>query len=129
MLLALRSAERAFYPGVWDLVGGHSAPGEAPDDTLVREVREETGVTPIAFEEVAVLEEPNPAEHGDARYHVFVVTGWAGREPRLQGPEHSELRWVNLDQALTLSLAHPQYGKLFLSMLSMEGPATEDARH
>ncbi len=78
MLLAKRSAERAFYPGVWDVIGGHCADGEAPGDTLAREVKEEIGVTPCAFDEVAVLAEPHPTKHGEARYHIFVVTrvGW-----------------------------------------------------
>ncbi len=30
VLLARRSDDRAFYPGVWDVIGGHCEPGEAP---------------------------------------------------------------------------------------------------
>jgi 8-oxo-dGTP pyrophosphatase MutT (NUDIX family) len=52
-------------------------------------------------------------EHGDAQYHIFLVTAWAGGEPRLQNSEHSELRWVDLDHAMALPLAHPGYGQLF----------------
>lgn len=70
-------------------------------------MEEEIGVTPRAFEEIAVLAEPCPAEHGGARYHIFFVTAWDGGEPRLQGSEHSELRWVSLECALGLPLAHP----------------------
>jgi 8-oxo-dGTP diphosphatase len=117
MLLAKRSAERAFYPGVWDVIGGHCEDGEAPGDTLVREVTEEIGVIPSAFAELAVLGEPDPATHGEAQYHLFIVTAWVGGEPRLRGSEHSELRWVTLDHALTLPLAHPEYGGLLRSVL------------
>jgi 8-oxo-dGTP diphosphatase len=117
MLLARRSVERAFYSGVWDVIGGHCERGEAPGDTLVREVEEEIGVTPRTFEEIAVLEEPQPAEHGDARYHIFLVTAWDGGEPRLQGSEHSELVWVSLDRALALPLAHSGYSELFREVL------------
>jgi 8-oxo-dGTP pyrophosphatase MutT (NUDIX family) len=117
MLLARRSEQRAFYPGVWDIVGGHCEGEETPADTLVRELEEEIGVTARAYEEVAVLEEPRPAEHGEARYHVFVVTEWDGDEPRLASSEHSELRWVGLDEALALPLAHPAYGALFRVVL------------
>jgi len=79
MLLARRSAERSFYPGVWDVIGGHCEGDEAPGDALVRKVQEEIGVTPHTFEEIAVLAEPQPAEHGEARYHIFLVTaGTAG---------------------------------------------------
>ena len=118
MLLAKRSAGRSFYPGVWDVIGGHCEGDEVPGDALVREVEEEVGVTPRTFEEIAVLAEPNPVEHGEARYHIFLVTAWGGGEPRLRGSEHSELRWVNLEGALGLPLAHPGYGELFSTALA-----------
>jgi 8-oxo-dGTP diphosphatase len=117
MLLARRSTERILYPGVWDVIGGHCECGEAPSDAVVREVEEETGVTPRTFEEIAVLAEPQPHEYGEARYHIFLVTAWTGWEPRIQGSENSELRWVSLDNALALPLAHPGYGQLFSAVL------------
>ena len=113
MLLARRSPDRVFYPGVWDVVGGHCEAGETPGEALVREVEEEIGVRPSMFREVAVLPEPRPEQHGEARYHIFLVTAWSGGEPRLGGSEHSELRWVSLESALSLPLAHPGYGRLF----------------
>ena len=117
ILLAKRSADRTFYPAVWDIVGGHCETNETPADTLVRELREEVGITARAFEEIAILGEPDPTTHGDARYHIFIVTAWDGGEPRLLGSEHSELRWLSLDQALALPLAHPGYGELFQAIL------------
>jgi|WetSurMetagenome_2_1015567.scaffolds.fasta_scaffold10612_8 8-oxo-dGTP diphosphatase len=117
LLLAKRSEDRTFYPGVWDIIGGHCEGDERPADTLVRELEEEVGVQACAFEETAVLGEPHPAAHGEARYHVFIVTAWDGVEPRLLGSEHSELRWLSLDQALALPLAHPGYGGLFQAIL------------
>ncbi len=76
ILLARRSADRSFYPGVWDVIGGHCERDEAPADALVRELREEIGVTARAFDEIAVLPEPQPIEHGEAQYHIFIVTAW-----------------------------------------------------
>ncbi len=126
ILLARRSEDRKFYPGVWDVIGGHCEGGGAPGDTLVRELEEEVGVKAYAFEEIAVLEEPQPAEHGEARYHMFVVMAWGGGEPRLLGSEHSELRWVSLDHALALPLAHPGYAGLFRAVLRRGGARERD---
>src|SRR5438309_6526282 len=109
ILLAKRAEDRTFYPGVWDLVGGHCEGDETPAATLGRELGEEIGVRPSAFEEIAVLEEPRAAEHGQAQYHVFLVSAWDGGEPRLLGSEHSELLWLSLEKALALPLAHPGY--------------------
>jgi NUDIX domain len=36
ILLATRSSDRAFYPGVWDIVGGHFEADELPGDALTR---------------------------------------------------------------------------------------------
>ena len=43
-LLLLRSAGQKF-PHKWDLPGGHIHVGEDPKDGLIREVKEETGIT------------------------------------------------------------------------------------
>ena len=45
-LLLLRSAGQKF-PHKWDLPGGHIHVGEDPKGGLIREVREETGITLI----------------------------------------------------------------------------------
>jgi 8-oxo-dGTP pyrophosphatase MutT (NUDIX family) len=49
VLLGRREAGRAFYPGVWDVLGGHLEPGETSEQALARELREEVGVTPTAW--------------------------------------------------------------------------------
>ena len=121
VLLARRAGDRRFYPDVWDVIGGHCEGDETPAETLVRELEEEIGVKPSAFEEIAVLEEPRPAEHGEAQYHVFIVTAWDGGGPHLLGSEHSELRWLSLANALALPLAHPGYVDLFRAVLSRDG--------
>jgi len=125
ILLARRSADRSFYPGVWDVVGGHCEGNETPTAALIRELEEEIGVRAVAFEQIATLEEPRPVEHGEAKYHIFAVTAWTG-EPRLLNAEHSELRWLSLDQALVLSLAHPRYGQLFRAVLEGRSQPNRD---
>jgi 8-oxo-dGTP diphosphatase len=49
ILLGQRSAERSFYPGVWDVFGGHVEPQESYQQALLRELHEELGIIPTAW--------------------------------------------------------------------------------
>ncbi len=122
ILLARRSDDRALHPGVWDMPGGHRQGSETSAETLVRELGEEIGITPRDFEEIAVLPESRPDAYGEAEYHVFLVTAWDGGEPRMRGDEHSELRWVTLDEARGLRLAHPAYRELLSEVVRRRDP-------
>ena len=116
VLLGKRFEDRAFYPGVWDVIGGHCEDGESPTDTVLRELQEEIGVRALSLEEIAVVSEPNPSRHGDGEYHIFVVTAWEG-EPSLSKAEHSELRWLDMDHAQALTLPDPIYCSLLSAAL------------
>lgn len=109
VLLGKRSSDRKLYPDLWDAIGGHAVQGESPAQALCRELHEEIGITPTEFRELGVLEELRPGTHGQAQYHIFVVTRWHGAEPTRRNAEHSEIRWVAIDEALGLELAHPGY--------------------
>lgn len=111
LLLGLRRADRDSWPGCWDLVGGHLEPGETPEQALVREVEEETGVTALDFHELATI--ALGAGDRSLTYHVYLVTRWSG-EPAMRGEEHDELRWFAPDQACSVEpLASPHYPALF----------------
>ena len=117
ILLAKRSQTNPFYPGVWDIIGGHCKEGETPEQTLAREFEEEVGVTPLVFTQVAILYDPEP-EHQDYVYTVYVVTEWTGSPENLAPHEHSEIGWIDINDAVSLNLAHPDYPALFTSVRS-----------
>ncbi|MFX1250815.1 MAG: NUDIX hydrolase [Promethearchaeota archaeon] len=119
ILLGKRSADRKFYPNVWDLIGGHCKGNETPEQTLLRELQEEVGVRPTKFIHLEVLYEPNPEVYGDYEYHVYLVTDWIG-SPLNLSDEHSELNWFDIDEASKLELAHPKYLELFKSIKIMD---------
>ena len=107
LLLGRRAAHRS-YPGCWDIIGGHVEPGETIEQTLVREVEEEIGVTPVRFALLASLQ----AE--DVELHIYRVDAWTGGNPAMHGDEHVELRWFSVDAACTLTnLASDQYIRIF----------------
>lgn len=109
VLLGHRSPGLAYYPNVWDLIGGHAKPGESPEVALVREVEEEIGCIPSEWRLLEVAQEPNPDSHGPGEFHVFLVTAWSGYEPRIANTEHDELRWFRPSEARCLQLADPAY--------------------
>ena len=113
VLLGKRAGHRAFYPDVWDMPGGHCEPCETPEQTLVRELSEEIGVTPTAWH---LLDEVRAELRGDEELLVlrlYVVTDWTGTPRNLMPEEHSEVAWFTLDDACGLELAHPDYPGMF----------------
>jgi 8-oxo-dGTP diphosphatase len=124
ILLGQRSATRTFYPNVWDVFGGHIEPGEQQHQTLVRELQEELGITPMqwTYLETLVLSIPtHPNEPPDQlSIHLYLVTAWSGTPANRQPDEHSAINWFSLAQASQLNLAHPTYPTLFARYLASD---------
>ncbi|MBI2850401.1 MAG: NUDIX hydrolase [Chloroflexi bacterium] len=113
VLLGKRCSDRDFYPDTWDLPGGHCKDNETPEETLLRELKEELGITITEFNYVALLHEPKVSLYGEYYYHIYLVTNWLGAVRNLTTGEHSEIRWFEPDDALKLDLVHPDYPALF----------------
>ena len=114
LLLGKRARGRAYYPGVWDVPGGHCEPGEPPEQALVRELREELGVTPTAWRPLGEFRPPPGDLQAESLVlHLYVVTAWEGTPHNRQPAEHAEIAWFDLDEACGLDLAHPSYPALF----------------
>jgi 8-oxo-dGTP pyrophosphatase MutT (NUDIX family) len=100
VLLAHRSPDRRWYPGAWDLPGGHVGAGEQPSSALRRELREELGV------EGDVVGEPFASVRGrDFRMDIWVVDRWTGEPTNCAPDEHDALAWLSPDELGGLVLA------------------------
>lgn len=112
ILLGKRSAEREFYPNIWDVFGGHLKPDESREDALRRELSEELRIVPTKWEFLLTADEPNPAENGNGQYHLYLVTAFDGTPQNLQREEHAIVKWFEFEEARNLPFAHPLYVKL-----------------
>jgi 8-oxo-dGTP diphosphatase len=123
VLLGRRTANREFYPDVWDVLGGHLEPGETSERALVRELREEIGVTATAWVSFREFRESLPGGNGSIVLHLYSVTSWKGTPRTLSSEEHSEVSWFAVEDACRLTLAHPSYPELLRRVASLASSA------
>ena len=74
----------------WIGVGGRFEPGESPEDCLLREVREETGLTLTSWRYRAVVTFVSD-EWGTEYMHLFTAEGFTGE---LADCDEGELVWL-----------------------------------
>ena len=121
ILLGWRSPTRSAYPNVWDVFGGHVEPGERHSHTLVRELREELGITPSDWTYVETLTIAMPeGQDGPSdllEMHLYLVKAWSGTPANRQLHEHATIQWFSLAEAVELDLAHSTYPQLFAHFL------------
>jgi len=121
VLLGRRSPTRDYYPDVWDVFGGHIEAGEQQSQTLIRELQEELGITPVEWNYLETITIPASSsdEPSDSLIlHLYLVTEWAGTPQNLQLHEHSTMGWFSVAEAVELPLADPSYRELFARYLS-----------
>lgn len=113
-LLCHRVPAREWYPGLWDLPGGHVEAGETPVDALVRELDEEIGILATRVDPGALLR----VDEEDLDLTVFLVAAWVG-EPRIvDSAEHDELRWCSSADLRTLPIVDVRLVGLLTSLLA-----------
>ena len=116
VLLRLRAPSKKAWPLHWDSIGGHVEAGESLEEALIREAREEVGVTPVEFRLIATVRERKPEIYGDALHHVYAVTAWRGGEPANICDEHTELKWFGISEMLLLTnivdADYPRFARL-----------------
>ena len=102
--------------GKWIGVGGKFQDGESPEDCILRECREETGLTLTEYRYrglVTFVSNQAPTEY----MHLFTASAWTGT-PR--ACSEGELAWIKKADLLSLPLWEGD--KLFLRLLDEDAP-------
>lgn len=73
LLMQLRDGNATYYPHTWGLPGGHGEPGESPAETALRELREETGLSPAG--PLALFARQELPEQGLTKHYFCAATG------------------------------------------------------
>ncbi|WP_298034826.1 8-oxo-dGTP diphosphatase [uncultured Dysosmobacter sp.] len=100
----------------WIGVGGKLEEGESPEDCILRETQEETGLTLTEYRYrglVTFVSDQAPTEY----MHLFTATGWTGA-PRVC--DEGELAWIKKADLLSLTLWEGD--RIFLALLDQDTP-------
>ncbi len=100
----------------WIGVGGKFQDKESPEDCLLREVLEETGLTLTAYQYrgiVTFVSDQWPTEY----MHLFTADGWAGQ---VQECSEGVLEWLPRDQLLRIP--HWEGDAIFLDLIARDAP-------
>ena len=90
VLLAQRPPDKPMA-GLWEFPGGKVEPGERPEDTLVRELREELGIDVTEACLAPLTFSSHSYEAFDLLMPLYVCRKWEGQ---VRGCEGQELIWV-----------------------------------
>lgn len=95
----------------WIGVGGHIEPGETPEQCILRECREETGLTLLDCRYRALVRFRSDA-YPDEDMHLFTATRYAGE---MTACDEGELAWIDKDRLMALTLWEGD--RIFLRLL------------
>jgi len=99
-LVMQRSASSSHFPNRWEFPGGKLEAGEKPQEAMLREVREETGLIfhAPAGKPFCVI----PVKTGELEY-VFFARKWPGPRPKVRlSKEHQAVQWLSWVEARDL---------------------------
>jgi len=91
ILVLKRSSKDDHKPGIWESVGGGMDREETPQEALVREVLEETGLQVVVGEPFTVFSFKK--DTGEFKVGITFLCEYVGGEVKLSY-EHSDFLWI-----------------------------------
>ncbi len=100
--LLLKRSNNDRYPGIWQMVTGHIKKNEKAYGAAIRELKEETSLTPKSLYVVPIVNSLYLPEKDEINFvPVFVCEVESDTEVKISN-EHSEFKWVSFNQALKM---------------------------
>ncbi|UCD97783.1 MAG: 8-oxo-dGTP diphosphatase [Chloroflexota bacterium] len=93
--------ENDMHQGKWNGLGGKLLPGETPEECVIREVREESGLTIVSPQLRGIITFPKFSNNEDWYTFLFVARGYSGQ---LIESREGVLKWIDDDDLLRLNL-------------------------
>ena len=117
LLLHRNKKENDLNEGLWIGIGGHFEENESPEDCVLREVKEETGLTVTEYRYRGIVTFVSDRYEGE-HMHLFTATKTEGTLET--DCNEGELKWITKEIFQTL----PQWegDKIFLDLLDKEVP-------
>ena len=100
----------------WIGVGGGIEPGETPEQCLLRETFEETGLTLTEYRYCGIVHFRSDRDEPE-EMHLFTATAWTG-EQRIC--DEGDLEWIDKSRLLALTLWEGD--RIFLKLLEEDAP-------
>ena len=97
--LLLKRSEKEIYPGLWQMVSGKIHQGEKAFETALREIKEETGLTPQEFWTAPNINSFYYPEK-DSVSILPVFAALVDKDSKVEiSDEHSDYKWVSPTKA------------------------------
>lgn len=96
--LVLRRSGIGRSPGSWEMVHGHADAGESPRDAALRELREETGFTPLRLYNLSRVESFY-LHKSDTVTLVAMFAAFVDQSAVRLSAEHDDFAWLSVEEA------------------------------
>ncbi|MCP4632174.1 MAG: 8-oxo-dGTP diphosphatase [candidate division Zixibacteria bacterium] len=93
--------ENDMHEGKWNGLGGKIIPGETPEECVIREIKEESGLDIVDPELKGVITFPKFDDIDDWMVFIFVVNRFSGE---LIDSEEGNLKWIENEKLFDLNL-------------------------
>lgn len=102
--------------GKWIGFGGKFLPGETPEQCMLREFKEETGLTLTSYAYRGIIDFHSD-RYAAEQMHLFTADGFSGT---VTDCEEGEIAWIGIDRYLSLPMWEGD--RIFLHLIASSAP-------